>query len=170
MTDSITGGNFILEGRSTEDIFTPEDFTEEHKMILETCQDFISNEVLPKTKELEEKDEALTRKLFEKAGELGFLGTDVPEQYGGIGLDKISTTVVTEAFGPAGGFAVTEGAHTGIGTLPIVYFGTLEQKEKYLPKLVTGEWIAAFGLTEPGAGSDALNAKTKAVLSDDGKH
>ncbi len=170
MADKIPGGNFILEPRTTSDIFTPEDFTDEHRMILQTTREFIANEVMAAMDKLEEKDEELTRKLMLTAGELGLLGTDVPEEYGGLGLDKISTCCVTEAFGPGGGFAVTEGAHTGIGTLPIVYFGTKEQKEKYLPKLASGEWIGAFALTEPGAGSDALNAKTKAVLSEDGKH
>jgi len=164
------GGEFLITDVAPEDVFTPEDFTEEHKMILETAKDFVKKEVHPNVEKLEEKDHELVRKLLMSAGELGLLGTDVPEEYGGLGLDKVSTTVVGEAMGAAASFSVVYGAHTGIGSLPIVYFGNEEQKKKYLPKLASGEWCGAYCLTEPGAGSDALNAKTKAVLSDDGKH
>jgi alkylation response protein AidB-like acyl-CoA dehydrogenase len=153
-----------------EDVFTPEDFTEEHKMIYETARDFAIKEVLPNVDQIEEKDDELILSLLAKAGELGLLSTDIPEEYDGLGLDKVSTTVVTEALGGIGSFAVVFGAHTGIGTLPIVYFGNEEQKKKYLPKLGSGEWCGAYCLTESGAGSDALNAKTKAVLSEDGKY
>jgi len=164
------GGEFLITDVAPEDIFTPEDFTEEHKMILETTKDFVIKEVKPNTDRLEEKDHALVLDLLAKAGELGLLSTDIPEEYGGLGLDKVSTTIVGEAMGTAGSFACVHGAHTGIGSLPIVYFGNDEQKNKYLPRLGSGEWCASYCLTESGAGSDALNAKTKAVLSEDGKH
>ncbi len=164
------GGDFLISNATPEEVFTPEDFTEEHRMIMDMARDFVVKEIHPHIDQLEEKDEALTLSLLAKAGELGLLGTDIPEEYGGMGLDKVSTTIVTEALGVAGSFAVVYGADTGIGTLPIVYFGNEEQKKKYLPKLAGGEWCGAYCLTEPGAGSDALNAKTKAVLSEDGKH
>ena len=164
------GGEFLITDATPEDVFTPEDFTEEHRMIYETAKDFVTKEIVPHIERLEEKDHDLVLELLGKAGELGLLGTDIPEDYGGLGLDKVSTTVVGEAFGGAGSFTVVYGAHTGIGMLPIVYFGNEEQKKKYLPKLGSGEWCAAYCLTEAGAGSDALNARTKAVLSEDGKH
>ncbi|OQY49739.1 MAG: acyl-CoA dehydrogenase [Desulfobacteraceae bacterium 4572_87] len=164
------GGEFLITDATPEDVFTPEDFTEEHRMIMDMAKDFVEKEIRPIDDQLEEKNKELTLSLLAKAGELGLLGTDVPEEYGGMGLDKVSTTVVTEALGTAGSFAVVYGAHSGIGSLPIVYFGNEEQKRKYLPKLASGEWCGAYCLTEPGAGSDALNAKTKAVLSEDGKN
>ncbi len=164
------GGEFLITDVAPEEVFTPEDFTEEHKMIFETAKDFVVKEVVPKIEQLEEKDHELVLSLLANAGELGLLGTDVPEDCGGLGLDKVSTTIVAEAMGGAGSFSVVYGAHTGIGSLPIVYFGNEEQKAKYLPKLASGEWCGAYCLTEAGAGSDALNAKTKAVLSEDGKH
>ncbi len=164
------GGEFLITDVAPEDVFTPEDFSEEHKMIYETARDFVIKEVIPNLDKIEEKDHELILSLLGKAGELGLLGTDIPEEYGGLGLDKVSTTIVAEALGDAGSFAVVYGAHTGIGTLPIVYFGNEEQKGKYLPKLASGEWCGSYCLTEAGAGSDALNAKTKAVLSGDGKH
>ena len=172
MTDRkiFSGGEFLITDATPEDVFTPEDFTDEHKMIYETARDFVTKEVEPNIDRIEEKDHDLVLSLLAKAGELGLLGTDIPEEYGGLGLDKVSTTIVAEALGGIGSFAVVYGAHTGIGTLPIVYFGNEEQKKKYLPKLASGEWCAAYCLTEAGAGSDALNAKTKAVLSEDGKY
>jgi alkylation response protein AidB-like acyl-CoA dehydrogenase len=163
------GGEFLITDADPEEVFTPEDFTDEHKMILETAKGFIEKEIQPIVDKLEEKDHELVLSLLAKAGELGLLGTDVPEEYGGLGLDKVSTTLVAEAMGAAASFGVVYGAHTGIGSLPIVYFGNDEQKKKYLPKLASGEWCGAYCLTEPGAGTDALNAKTKAVLSEDGK-
>lgn len=163
------GGEFLVTDVAPEDVFTPEDFTEEHKMIYETAKDFVTKEVQPHIEALEEKNHDLVLKLLKQSGELGLLGTDIPESYGGLGLDKVSTTVVGEVMGTAGSFSVVYGAHTGIGTLPIVYFGNEAQKEKYLPLLSSGEWCAAYCLTEPGAGSDALNARTRAVLSEDGK-
>jgi alkylation response protein AidB-like acyl-CoA dehydrogenase len=164
------GGEFLITDAAPEDVFTPEDFTDEHRMIYETARDFVEKEVIPNIDRLEEKDHELVLGLLAKAGELGLLGTDIPEEYGGLELDKVSTTVVGEAIVNGGAFAVVHGAHTGIGTLPIVYFGNEDQKKKYLPKLASGEWCAAYCLTESGAGSDALNAKTKAVLSEDGKY
>jgi alkylation response protein AidB-like acyl-CoA dehydrogenase len=164
------GGEFLIADVAPDEVFTPEDFTDEHRMIKETANDFVAKEIGPHIEELEEKNHELVLNILAKAGELGLLGTDVPEEYGGLGLDKVSTTVVGEAMGVAGSFTVVYGAHTGIGTLPIVYFGNEEQKKKYLPKLASGEWCASYCLTEAGAGSDALNARTKAVLSDDGKH
>lgn len=164
------GGEFLINDIHYGDVFTPEDFSEEHRMFYQTARDFVQKEVLPNIDRLEHKDHDLVLSLLRKAGELGLLGTDVPEEYGGLGLDKVSTTVVGEAMGTAGSFSVVYGAHTGIGTLPIVFFGNEEQKKKYLPKLASGEWCAAYCLTEPNAGSDALNAKTKAVLSEDGKY
>jgi alkylation response protein AidB-like acyl-CoA dehydrogenase len=163
------GGEFLITDAAPEEVFTPEDFTDEHKMILETAKGFIEKEIQPIVDKLEEKDHDLVLSLLAKAGELGLLGTDVPEEYGGLGLDKVSTTLVAEAMGTAASFGVVYGAHTGIGSLPIVYFGNEAQKAKYLPKLASGEWCGAYCLTEPGAGTDALNAKTKAVLSEDGK-
>ena len=164
------GGEFLITDAAPEDVFTPEDFTDEHRMIYETARDFVEKEVIPNIDRLEEKDHELVLGLLAKAGELGLLGTDIPEEYGGLELDKVSTTVVGEAIVNGGAFAVVHGAHTGIGTLPIVYFGNEDQKKKYLPKLASGEWCAAYCLTESGAGSDALNARTKAVLSEDGKY
>jgi len=170
MEKIFVGGEFLINDISHEDVFTPEDFSEEHRMIYETAKDFIQKEVLSQMDKIEHKDHEVVLSLLRKAGELGLLGTDVPEEYGGLGLDKVSTTVVGEAMGTGGSFSVVYGAHTGIGTLPIVYFGNEEQKKKYLPKLASGEWCAAYCLTEPNAGSDALNAKTRAVLSEDGKY
>ena len=164
------GGAFLIEDLTGEDIITPEDFTDEHKMIAKTTEDFVVGEVLPKVENLENHEFEHSVKLLKKAGELGLLGADVPEAYGGLALDKISSSLITEKFSRAGGFSVTHGAHVGIGSLPIVFFGNDEQKEKYLPKLATGELIAAYALTEPSSGSDALGAKTTAKLNEAGTH
>ena len=164
------GGEFLITDASPEQVFTPEDFKEEHRMIYETTKDFVNREILPNQDKIEEKDKDVVLGILAKAGELGLLATDIPEKYGGLGLDKVSTTVVTEATGTTGSFAAICGAHTGIGSLPIVYFGNEDQKKKYLPKLASGEWCGAYCLTEADAGSDALNARTKAVLSEDGKY
>ena len=166
----IQGGSFLIESVSTADVFTPEDFTEEHRMIAETAEQFVENEVVPRIDELEAKKDGVNEELLRKAAEIGLLGASIPEAYGGEGLDQISSTILAEKSGRYGSFATTFGAHTGIGTLPIVYFGDERQKSKYLPKLAHGEWIAAYALTEAESGSDALNAKTKATLSPDGKH
>ena len=164
------GGAFLVEDLTGEDIITPEDFTDEHKMIAKTTEDYVINEVLPFVDNLENHEFDHSVKLLKKAGELGLLGADVPEAYGGLGLDKISSSLITEKMSLAGGFSITHGAHVGIGSLPIVFFGNKEQKETYLPKLATGELIAAYALTEPGSGSDALGAKTTAKLNDAGTH
>ncbi|WP_339228686.1 acyl-CoA dehydrogenase family protein [Oceanobacillus sp. FSL K6-2867] len=164
------GGAFLVEDLTGEDIITPEDFTEEHQMIAKTTEDFISSEVLPKLDQLENHEFEHSVELLKKAGELGLLGVDVPEEYGGLALDKISSSLITERFSRAGGFSITHGAHVGIGSLPIVFFGNEEQKQKYLPKLATGELIAAYALTEPSSGSDALGAKTTAKLNEAGTH
>src|SRR5579864_3956958 len=164
------GGSFLLESPMPSDIFTPADLTDDQKLIGQTAEEFVVKEVLPVVKDLEAKKPGLMHDLVKKAGELGLLSGGIPEQYGGAGLDKISTTVLTEKLSIYGGFAVTHGAHAGIGTLPIVYFGTEEQKKKYLPKLATGEWIGAYCLSEPQAGSDAQNSLTRAVLNSEGTH
>ncbi|MFB4169343.1 acyl-CoA dehydrogenase family protein [Virgibacillus sp. JSM 102003] len=164
------GGAFLTEDLTGEDVITPEDFTEEHKMIAKTTEDFVLGEVVPKIDNLENHEFEHSVDLLKKAGELGLLGSDVPEEYGGLALDKISSSLITEKFSRAGGFSVTHGAHVGIGSLPIVFFGNDEQKEKYLPKLATGELLAAYALTEPSSGSDALGAKTTAKLNEAGTH
>ncbi len=166
----IKGGSFLIQEPSAENTFTPEDFTEQHKMIAQTANEFVEKEVLPKIEEIEEQNWEVTLSLMRKAGEIGLLAVDIPEEYGGLGLDKTSSMLVAEEIGKASSFAVTHGAHTGIGTLPIVYFGTEEQKKKYLPKLATGELISSYALTEPNAGSDALSIRTTATLSPDGKY
>ncbi|WP_153465298.1 MULTISPECIES: acyl-CoA dehydrogenase family protein [Sediminibacillus] len=164
------GGAFIIEDLEPEDIITPEDFTDEHHMIAKTTEDFVAGEVVPKIDKLENHEFEHSVQLLKQAGELGLLGVDVPEEYGGLGLDKISSSLITEKFSKAGGFSVTHGAHVGIGSLPIVFFGNEAQKQKYLPLLATGEKLAAYALTEPGSGSDALGAKTTAKLNEAGTH
>jgi butyryl-CoA dehydrogenase len=164
------GGSFLLETPRPEDVFTPADLSDDQKLIGQTAEEFVVKEVLPLVKDLENKKPGLMPELVRKAGELGLLSGGIPEQYGGAGLDKVATTVLTEKLSIYGGFAVTHGAHSGIGTLPIVYFGTEEQKKKYLPKLATGEWIGAYCLSEPQAGSDAQNSLTRAVLNPEGTH
>ncbi|WP_078555688.1 acyl-CoA dehydrogenase family protein [Bacillus alkalicellulosilyticus] len=166
----VKGASFLIEDVAAESVFTPEDFTEEHVMIGKTAEDFVVNEVVPEIEKIEEHQFDISRRLLSEAGELGLLGADVPEEYGGLGLDKISSSIITEKFARAGSFSLSYGAHVGIGSLPIVFFGNHEQKEKYLPALATGEKIAAYALTEPGSGSDALGAKTTAVLNEAGTH
>ncbi|TVX88186.1 acyl-CoA dehydrogenase family protein [Paenibacillus agilis] len=166
----IVGGSFVIEDVGADAIVTPEDFTAEQRMIQDTTRDYVATEVIPHDEELEKQDYALTVKLMRKAGEVGLLSADIPELYGGLGLDKVSSTIISETLSPASSFALSIGAHVGIGTLPIVFFGTPEQKQKYLPDLATGEKIAAYCLTEPASGSDALGAKTTAKLSEDGQH
>ncbi len=164
----IPGSSFIYEDRSPEEIFTREDISEEQRMFAAVADEFMRKEVLTRAEQIYAKDWPLTRELLIKAGELDLLRIDIPEEYGGLGLDKVSSAFVGEQIAVMPSFGASLGAHTTIGTLPIVYFGTPEQREKYLPKLATGEWIAAYCLTEPGSGSDALAAKTKATLSEDG--
>jgi alkylation response protein AidB-like acyl-CoA dehydrogenase len=164
------GGSFLLESPLAQDVFTPADLTDDQKLIGQTAEEFVVKEVMPFVKELENKKPGLMPELVRKGGEVGLMGGGVPEQYGGAGLDKIATTVLTEKLSIYGGFAVTHGAHAGIGTLPIVYFGTEEQKKKYLPKLATAELIGAYCLSEPQAGSDAQNSLTRAELNKEGTH
>lgn len=164
------GGSFLWEEIPSQEVFTCEDFTEEHKLIIKTAEDFIENEVLPHMEEIEQKDFELTLKLMRQVGELGFLGSDIDEEYDGTPLDKIGSLLISEYMSPGASFALTMGAHVGIGTMPIVFFGTKSQKKKYLPSLASGEKIGAYALTEPMAGSDAMAIATKAILSDDGKY
>jgi alkylation response protein AidB-like acyl-CoA dehydrogenase len=165
----IKGGAFLIEERTTDEIFTPEDFSEEHLMIAETTRQFIDNEVTPRLDELEKHNWNLARELVRKAAELGLIGANIPEEYGGLGLDQTSGGLVAENIGRSASFATTLGAECGIGLLPIIYFATDAAKQKYLPKIATGELITAYALTEAGSGSDAMAAKATARLSDDGK-
>jgi alkylation response protein AidB-like acyl-CoA dehydrogenase len=169
-TQPIKGGEFIIRKTNTSDVFTPEEWTEEHRMIAQMCDDFISQEILPNVERIDKMEEGLMPSILEKAGELGLLGLSVPEDLGGMGVDFKTSLLATEHLGHGYSFSVAFGAHTGIGTLPLLYYGNEEQKSKYIPKLATGEWKAAYCLTEPGSGSDANSGKTKAILSDDGKH
>jgi alkylation response protein AidB-like acyl-CoA dehydrogenase len=164
------GGSFLIEESEPRDIFTPEDLSEEQRAVAKTANEFVTNEVMPAIGEIEAKNFAVTKGLLRKAGELGLLSVDVPEVYGGMGMDKVTSAVVAEATSKLASFSVAFGAHVGIGTLPIVWYGTEAQKRKYLPKLATGEWIAAYALSEATSGSDALNCRTRAVLSKDGTH
>src|ERR1051325_5501305 len=166
----IVGGSFLIEERTPEEVFTPEDFTEEHRMIADTARQFMDGEVRPRIDDLEKKDWNLARELIRKGAELGFIGATVPEEYGGLGLDQVAGAILGEALGRAASFATTMGAQGGIGLLPIVYYGTEEAKQKYIPRVVTGELITAYALTEAGSGSDALAAKATARLSEDGTH
>ncbi|MCC6384593.1 MAG: acyl-CoA dehydrogenase family protein [Bacteroidia bacterium] len=166
----IKGGEFIIKETSCNDIFIPEEFTEEQRMMAETAEQFLESEVWPLVQRLDNHEEGLMQSLLDKAGELGLLSVSVPEQYNGLGKDFLTGMLITEILGAGHSFSVAMAAHTGIGTLPILYFGTAEQKHKYIPRLATGEWKASYCLTEPGSGSDALAAKTKAVLTPDGKH
>lgn len=166
----VKGGAFLLQQADLKEVFTPEEFNEEQKMIAKTTEDFVKDKVWPVLPEIEEHKFEHTVRLLREAGELGLLGADVPEKYDGLGLDKISSSLITEKISLGRAFGLSHGAHVGIGTLPIVFFGNEEQKKKYLPGLATGEALAAYALTEPSSGSDALGAKTTAVLSPDGKH
>ena len=167
---ALTGGNFLLAETNPETVFTPEDLTAEQRLMAQTAEKFMDKEVLPNLEALEHQQEGLSQKLFRQAGALGLLGMEVPEAYGGLGLGKVSGIGVAEQLTRLGGFGVTVGAHSGIGTQPLIYFGTEAQKRKYLSKLATGEWMGAYALSEAGSGSDALGMRTKATLSPDGKH
>ncbi|PFH85836.1 acyl-CoA dehydrogenase family protein [Bacillus sp. AFS088145] len=166
----LKGGSFLTTEVTFDKVFTPEDFTDEHKLIAKTTEDFVVNEVLPELEYLEQHEFDRTVRLLKQAGELGLLAADVPEEYGGIALDKISSALITEKISRGGGFSLSQGAHVGIGTLPIVLFGNHDQKQRYLPGLASGEKFAAYALTEPGSGSDALGAKTVAKLNAEGTH
>ena len=163
------GGSFLVEDRSPGEVFTPEDFSEEQRMIAQTASEFMENEALPRIGDILALKYETTRSLLRKAGELGLLGVEIPEAYGGLGLDKVSGCITSEQSAREGSFAVSFMGHTGIGTLPVVYFGTEEQKRKYLPKFASGEWISSYSLSEASSASDAMNAKARAVLSPDGK-
>jgi alkylation response protein AidB-like acyl-CoA dehydrogenase len=170
-TNSIQGGEFLVRETPAQDIFIPEEFSEEQKMMAQACQDFIDTEINPNVEKIDSmKHPELVPALFKKAGELGLLGIAVPESYGGLGMSFNTSMLIADIIGASGSFSTTYGAHTGIGTLPILYYGTEAQKQTYLPKLATGEWAACYCLTEPDAGSDANSGKTKAVLSADGTH
>lgn len=169
--DLLRGGQFIVKESKAEDIFTPEDFTEEQQMMKDSVKEFVDREIWPKKEEFEKKNYQLTEDVMRKAGEMGFLGVSVPEEYDGLGMGFVTTMLVVDYIsGATGSFSTAFGAHSGIGTLPITLYGNEEQKKKYLPKLATGEWFGSYALTEPGAGSDANSGKTKAVLSEDGTH
>jgi butyryl-CoA dehydrogenase len=166
----IAGGSFLVESRRPEEVFTPEDFTEQHRLIGQTAEEFALNEIVPNIEKIEHKDFPVTRDLLKKAGELGLSSVEIPEAYGGLEMDKVTAAVIADHIAKYAGFATTWGGHTGIGTLPIVYFGTEEQKKKYLPRLAAGEIVGAYALSESTSGSDALNCRTRAQLSSDGKH
>jgi alkylation response protein AidB-like acyl-CoA dehydrogenase len=166
----ISGGSFLLENRRSEEVFTPEDFSEQHQLIGQTTEEFAINEIVPNIEKIEHKDFSVTRELLKKAGELGLSSVEIPEAYGGLEMDKVTAAVIADHIAKYAGFATTWGGHTGIGTLPIVYFGTEEQKKKYLPRLASGEIVGAYALSESTSGSDALNCRTRATLSPDGKH
>ena len=167
----ISGGSFLLEERHPDDVFTPEDFTEQQQLIGQTTEEFAINEIVPNIEKIEHKDFSVTRDLLKKAGELGLSSVEIPEAYGGLEMDKVTAAVIADHIAKYAGFATTWGGHTGIGTLPIVYFGTEEQKKKYLPQArPPAKSSAPTRLSEASSGSDALNCRTRAVLSPDGKH
>ncbi len=170
VSTTLKGGEWLIKPGNANEIFTPEDFTEEQLMIRDMCLQFLQTEVLPVMDRIDKAEPGLMPALMEKAGKQGLLSASVPEEFGGMGKDFVTSTLVSEALGGGYSFSVAMSAHAGIGTLPILYFGTEEQKKKYIPKLATGEWKGSYGLTEPGSGSDALGAKTTATLSEDGKY
>ena len=167
---SIAGGSFLLETRPPNEVFTPEDFSDQHILIGQTAEEFAQKEIVPNIEKMEHKDFSITRDLLKKAGELGLSGVEIPEAYGGMELDKVSAAVIADHIAKYAGFATTWGGHTGIGTLPLVYFGNDAQKQKYLPRLAAGEIVGAYALSEASSGSDALNCRSRATLSADGKH
>jgi len=164
------GGSFLLESRHPDDVFTPEDFSEQHALIAQTAEEFAQNEIIPNIEKMEHKDFSISRALLKKAGELGLSSVEIPEAYGGLEMDKVTAAVIADHIAKYAGFATTWGGHTGIGTLPLVYFGNDEQKQKYLPRLAAGEIVGAYALSEASSGSDALNCRARAALSADGKH
>ena len=171
MTENLNGGHFLVQSTPETAVFTPEDFSKENKAIAKSVKEFIAGEIQSRWDEVEHVNNELSRELMRKAGEIGLLAADIPEEYDGMALDKVSSLIISDILGQgAGSFTITELNHTGIGTLPLAFFGTEDQKKRYLPGLSSGQLIGAFGLTEPDAGSDALNANTTAALSEDGKH
>src|SRR5438128_2706509 len=169
-TPKVAGGSFLLETRQAQEVFTPEDFSEQHRLIAQTAEEFAQNEIIPNIEKMEHKDFSATRDLLKKAGELGLSGVEIPEAYGGLEMDKVTAAVIADHIAKYAGFATTWGGHTGIGTLALVYFGNDEQKKKYLPRLAAGEIVGAYALSEASSGSDALNCRARAALSSDGKH
>ena len=167
---NILGGSFLIHDYPPEQVFTPEDFTDQHKLIAQTAEEFAIKEIVPNIDRMENKEYSVNRELVKKAGELGLSAVDTPEAYGGLQLDKVTSAIIADRIACHGGFSATWGAHTCIGTLPIVYFGTEEQKKKYLPKLASGEMVGAYALSESSSASDALNCRTRATLSKDGKY
>jgi len=166
----IPGGSFLLDERRPDEVFTPEDFTEQHQLIGQTAEEFAVNEIVPNIEKMEHKDFSVTRDLLKKAGELGLSSAEIPEAYGGLEMDKVTSCLIADRIAKYAGFATTWGAHTGIGTLPLVFFGNEQQKQKYLPKIAAGEIVGAYALSEATSGSDALNCRARAQLSADGKH
>ena len=166
----ITGCSFLIEDRRPDEIFTPEDFSEQHRLIAQTADDFCNNEIVPNAEKMEHKDYSVSRDLLKKAAELGLSTVDIPEAYGGLEMDKVTSCLIADRIAKYAGFATTWGAHTGIGTLPLVFFGSEQQKQKYLPKIATGEIVGAYALSEATSGSDALNCRARAQLSPDGRH
>ena len=167
---AIKGGEFLIRETQAHEIFTPEEFGEEQRMMAQACKDFVEQEINPHVERMDGMEEGFMDNLMTKAGELGLLGITVPEEHGGLGMSFNTSMLIADLIGPGGSFTTAFGAHTGIGTLPIQYYGNEEQKAKYLPKLGTGEWKGCYCLTEPDAGSDANSGKTKAVLNDAGTH
>src|SRR6185295_2886655 len=168
--DQTKGGEFLIKETHAQDIYIPDERTEEQQMMVQACHDFLEQEVYPNIDRIDAQEEGLMQSLLDKAGELGLMGISIPEEYNGLGKDFTTGMLVTEALGAGYSFSVAYAAHTGIGTLPILYYGNEEQKKKYVPKLASGEMKSSYCLTEPGSGSDANSGKTKAVLSLDGKH
>jgi alkylation response protein AidB-like acyl-CoA dehydrogenase len=166
----ISGGSFLLESRRTDEVFTPEDFNEQQQLIGQTAEEFTTNEILPNIEKMEHKDFSISRDLLKKAGDLGLSGVEIPEAYGGLEMDKVTAAVIADHIAQYAGFATTWGAHSGIGMLPLVYFGTDGQKKKYLPRLAAGEIVGAYALSEASSGSDAMNCRARAQLTSDGKH
>ncbi len=164
------GGSFLVESRTPNEIFTPEDLNEEQREIAATAERFACEEILPRVAAIEAKEPGAMLAVLRKAAELGFTAIDIPEEYGGLGMDKVSSTLITDHISVLASFSTAFGAHIGIATLPLVWYGTEEQKQRYLPKLATCEWIGAYGLSEASSGSDAMNIRTRAVLSSDGAH
>ncbi|HZH94862.1 MAG TPA: acyl-CoA dehydrogenase family protein, partial [Flavisolibacter sp.] len=167
---TIKGGEWLVKESNPADTFIPEEFSEEQTMIRDMCDQFLRTEVLPNVERMDKNEPGYMRSLLQKSGDQGMLAVAFPEEYGGLGKDFVTSTIVSEYLGAGHSFSVAISAHMGIGTLPILYFGTEEQKQKYIPKLISGEWTGAYGLTEPNSGSDALGAKTTARLSGDGSH
>jgi len=169
-SNTLTGGEFLIKDMDCNQVFIPEEFGEEQLMMKQTCVDFVNREIVPHLDAIDHQEEGLMESILDKAGELGLLSISIPEELGGMGMDFKTSMLTTEMLGAGHSFSVAYGAHTGIGTLPILYYGNEEQKQRFIPKLATGEWKGCYCLTEPGSGSDANSGKTKAVLSDDGKH